>query len=184
MVLASGWAPADSQLAVSSKFVPLLYSLLELSGGVAPAVTTYLVGESPEIPATTGPATVQRPDGTTVDLPAGATRLPDTALPGIYTVMSGDAPVARLAVNLDPAETRTTPLAAEEFERLGAPLASAEPDPVRSEERRVVLRGMETEGRQKLWRWFITATLLVLLFESIMAGRAARKVAVSGSAAS
>ncbi len=184
VVLASGWAPADSQLAVSSKFVPLLYSLLELSGGVAPAVTTYLVGESPEIPAAIGPATVQRPDGTTVDLPAGAIRLPDTTLPGIYTVISGEAPVARLAVNLDPAESRTTPLAAEEFERLGAPLASAEPDPVRSEERRVVLRGMETEGRQKLWRWFITATLLVLLFESIMAGRAARKVAVSGSAAS
>ena len=30
---AAGWQPDDSQLAVSSKFVPLLYSLLELAGG-------------------------------------------------------------------------------------------------------------------------------------------------------
>ncbi|HEY0455937.1 MAG TPA: BatA and WFA domain-containing protein, partial [Verrucomicrobiae bacterium] len=32
MVLAAGWYPVDSQLALSSKFVPLLYGLLEQSG--------------------------------------------------------------------------------------------------------------------------------------------------------
>ena len=43
-VLASGWHPEDSQLAVSSKFVPLIWSLLELGGGIGSFVTQYAVG--------------------------------------------------------------------------------------------------------------------------------------------
>ncbi len=184
VVLASGWAPADSQLAVSSKFVPMLYSLLELSGGVAAPVSAYVVGDTPAIPALAGSLSLRAPDGTISDLPAGSTRLPVATTPGVYTVLAAGLPVARVAVNLDAAETRTTPLAAEEFERLGAPMARASVDPARAEERMVVLRGMETEGRQKLWRWFITATLLVLLCETIMAGRATRTVSAPGSASS
>ena len=34
-IMTSGWAPADSQLALSSKLVPLLWSLLETSAGLA-----------------------------------------------------------------------------------------------------------------------------------------------------
>lgn len=184
VVLASGWAPADSQLAVSSKFVPLLYSLLELAGGVSAPVTTYLVGDTPSAPDLSGAARLRRPDGSLVALPDGAARLPAFATPGVHAVVAGAETVARFAVNLDPAESRTTPLAVEEFERLGAPVAVTAVDPARAEERKVVLRGMETESRQKLWRWFIAATLLVLLFESIMAGRAARRTAVPGSVAS
>ena len=33
----------------------------------------------------------------------------------------------------------------------------------------------ETEGRQKLWRWFLAATLLILGIETIAAGWAARR---------
>jgi hypothetical protein len=36
-VLTAGWTPADSQLALSSKFVPLLWSLLEIAGARADA---------------------------------------------------------------------------------------------------------------------------------------------------
>lgn len=183
-VLASGWAPADSQLAVSSKFVPILYSLLELSGGVTAPVAAYVVGDTPAIPTLAGSLSLRAPDGTITQLTSGATRLPAAKIPGVYTVLASGAPVSRVAVNLDAAETRTAPLAAEEFERLGAPMARAAVDPSREAERMVVLRGMETEGRQKLWRWFISATLLVLLFETIMAGRAARRATVPGTASS
>ena len=36
LILAAGWNPADSQLAVSSKFLPLLQTILDWSGGAAP----------------------------------------------------------------------------------------------------------------------------------------------------
>src|SRR5260221_12580748 len=45
-ILASGWQPDDSQLAVSTKFVPLLYSILQESGATAPAPLQYMVGDS------------------------------------------------------------------------------------------------------------------------------------------
>jgi hypothetical protein len=37
---------------------------------------------------------------------------------------------------------------------------------------------VEAEGRQKLWRWFIAATLAVLLVESALAGWTARRTSL------
>jgi len=65
---------------------------------------------------------------------------------------------------------------AEELERLGVPVvraASATAAPVPKSQ--TMLQGMEAESRQKLWRWFIAATLAVLLVESALAGWTARK---------
>ena len=45
LVLASGWQPTDSQLAVSLKFVPLLYSILDLSGGVHATLAQSHIGD-------------------------------------------------------------------------------------------------------------------------------------------
>jgi len=39
---------------------------------------------------------------------------------------------------------------------------------------------VEIEGRQKLWRWFIAATLAVLLTETIIAARARRMSVAAG----
>jgi len=41
-----------------------------------------------------------------------------------------------------------------------------------------LLQGVEAENRQKLWRWFIAATLAVLLAESALAGWTARRSAL------
>ena len=45
LILTSGWQPEDSQLALSTKFVPLLYAMLEQSGAPAPLPTQYHVGD-------------------------------------------------------------------------------------------------------------------------------------------
>lgn len=47
LILTSGWHPADSQLALSSKFVPLLYSLLEASVTAPPERVQFEVAEKP-----------------------------------------------------------------------------------------------------------------------------------------
>jgi hypothetical protein len=180
LVLTSGWQPDDSQLAFSTKFVPLLYSILEDSGAPAPAPAQYYVGE----PVPLGPSqavgssglSVRLPDGSQVDLTAGATNFSQTATPGIYTLVSA-GPGRRFAVNLDPAESRTVALPVDELERLGAPLAHSVTTVAREAERKLRLQNTELESRQKLWRWFVVITLAVLLFETWVAGRSGRRPA-------
>jgi GNAT superfamily N-acetyltransferase len=160
-VLATGWQPDDSQLAVSTKFVPLLWSLLELGGGVSAAPAQWFVGDTAPLPS--GPAGTEQ---TEQDV--------RFTQPGIREVKIGERTV-RFAVNVDANESRTAPLGADELERLGVPLTPAETKPVVTGDSRIVLQGVEAESRQKLWRWFIAATLAVLLVESALAGWTARK---------
>ncbi len=187
IVLASGWQPADSQLALSSKFVPLLYSLLDLSGAAPPAPAAYQVGDRVPLIRPDGPpaapVAVFGPDGAPVKADGGATNFTVALVPGVYRVEAGSA-VRRFAVNLDPAESRTAPLPADELERLGAPVASAPADPVRVAEQRLRLANAELENRQKLWRWLIVAALGAVFVETWLAGRTARQAAVPEGATS
>jgi hypothetical protein len=160
-VLTTGWQPDDSQLAVSTKFVPLLWSLLELGGGVSAAPAQWFVGDTAPLPP--GPAGTEQ---TEKDV--------RFTQPGIREVKTGERTV-RFAVNLDANESRTAPLGADELERLGVPLTPAETTSVVTGDSKIVLQGVEAENRQKLWRWFIAATLAVLLVESALAGWTARK---------
>jgi hypothetical protein len=175
--LASAWHPDDSQLAVSSKFVPLMWSMLEQSGGVASFTTQYLVAENVTLPTGASATAVRAPAGTSSPLEPGATTFAQTLEPGIYE-LTGGIKSQRFAVNLDPNESRTTPLASDELEQLGVPVARPKSDGLAPVENKTVLQGVEAENRQKLWRWFIAATLAVLLAESAVAGWTARRSAL------
>ncbi len=181
LALMAGWNPEDSQLAVSSKFVPLLYSMLELGGGLSAQSTQISVGDPIAIAAGTDPVAavaVGLPDGTTATLPAGAPAFAQTQQPGIYQLNLGSRTL-RVAVNLDAAESRTAPLPADQLERYGAPGPQPVVDTAREARREALMQGAEAESRQKLWRWFIAATMAVLLFESALAGWTARRQAGS-----
>ena len=174
-VLAAGWHPEDSQLAVSSKFVPLMWSLLELGGGIATVPTQYGVGDPVALRTSEGYTQVRAPGGSTVPLPATA-EFRETLKPGIYEAAGAAGGRAqRFAVNLDPNESRTAPLGADELEQLGLPLTRGETIKTETTETKTLLQGVEAESRQKLWRWFIVATLVILLLESALAGWTARK---------
>ncbi len=178
VVLATGWQPEDSQLAVSTKFVPLLWSLLELGGGVATAPTQFFVGDKVPAPAGSRATSVRTPAGATVALAAGGD-FASTTEPGVYEFVGGAKP-QRFAVNVDATESRTAPLASDELERLGLPVAQPKIATVpKTESEKALLQAAEAENRQKLWRWFVTATLAVLLIESALAGWTARRAAVS-----
>ena len=186
LVLTSGWQPEDSQLALSTKFVPLLYSILEDSGAPAPAPEQYYVGDTiplvPQPRADLSETTVQLPDGSLASLSAAETNFSKATMPGIYNVVSA-TPARRFAVNLDPAESRTAPVSVDELERLGAPLAHRVTAMDREAERKLRLQNTELEIRQKLWRWFVVMTLAVLLFETWLAGRTRHKAAVQAGGA-
>lgn len=173
--LASGWHPEDSQLAVSSKFVPLMWSFLEMSGGATAVVTQYQIGDPVPAPADGGVA-VKLPDGSPGALPSGATEFRQTTQPGIYEFAGTTS--RRFAVNLDANESRTAPLDPDELRDLGVPVANATATELaRGPENKALLQGLEAENRQKLWRWFLVATLAVLLIESALAGWTARRAA-------
>jgi hypothetical protein len=181
LVLASSWRTTDSQLALSTKFVPLLYTMLEQSGAPLPPPPEFYVGDP--IPLNSlvdqpGETTVTRPGGAEERLKPGISVLVNTSDPGVYSVRSGTAQ-ARFVVNPDPAESRLTPLSLDELERLGAPLVSAAETVAAEAARRERLRNSELENRQKIWRWLIIGALAVLLVETWLAGRASRPAAAN-----
>ena len=179
LTLTSGWHPEDSQLALSTKFVPLLYSMLETTGVTRGFPKQYFVGDV--VPVSLGPQaitstslTVSLPDKTSVTIPAGETNFSETLVPGVYTVVS-DHPLKTFAVNLDPAEGRTAPFNVDELERLGVPLKHPGPPASLVAERKGRLGNAELENRQKVWRWLIIAALVTVLLETWLAGRAQRR---------
>lgn len=170
VVMTSGWNPADSQLARSTKFVPLMSALLEGPDGRPDVGTNHLVHDRVPLPA--GARAVLKPDGTTARFEPGSPAFSDTDMPGVYTIDTPEGPGA-FAVNLDPLESKTTPLEAETLEQFGCRLGN----PSRAKVEREALRQMqraELEGRQKLWRLPILAALGILIVETWLAGRLGR----------
>lgn len=174
VVLTAGWHPADGELALSTKFVPLLHALLDHAGGPRPPLPQYHVGAEILLPGSGDPAfQVQLPNGTARELDPGVNRFTDTANPGIYTVRA-ESQSWSFAVNIDPAESRTDPMPLDDLERLGVPLPSTSSNPVTLAARERQAHQTELESRQSLWRWLILAALLILLLESWLAGRLTR----------
>ena len=73
VVLASGWSPADSQLARSSKFVPLMSGLLDGPNPAPDVSANVLVHDRVPLPPRAAVA-VRKPDGSTIDARAGEPR--------------------------------------------------------------------------------------------------------------
>ena len=101
--------------------------------------------------------------------------------PGMYTLTAGDRSHV-FAVNLDPLESKTSPVGAETLEQWGCRLVkpTALADATREQQR---LPGSQLESRQKWWQWLIVGALGVLVAETWLAGRAAKAVLAEGSPA-
>ncbi|MDY3560761.1 BatA domain-containing protein [Gemmata sp. JC673] len=168
VVLASGWQPADSQLARSSKFVPLMTALLELRGGRTATGITYRVGDRVPVSAASGATTVRKPDGTAVALAADANAFADTDQPGAYVIDTPTGPQS-FAVNLDPTESLTAVAPMETLEQLGCRLVNREAERRRTEAERQQ-QNTELERNQAVWRVLILVTIVVLLVETGLAG--------------
>lgn len=177
-VMTSGWHPADSQLALSSKFVPLLHGILEASAGLDSGQAQFFVGDPVTLPAAeaTGARRVRKPDGQVVTLAAGSSVFTETDQPGLYSFDTA-AGSRVFGVNLDPAESATAPMPPESLERAG--LIGRGPDvgavPLVSARENSFAVGLERD--QRLWRWLVVAVLVVLLLETVVAGRSSRRTA-------
>ncbi|MEN3940196.1 BatA domain-containing protein [Prosthecobacter sp. SYSU 5D2] len=167
ILLTSGWHPADSQLALSTKFVPLLYGWLEAAGFRNEQTASLLVGDV--FPAEAG-TQIMKPDGQPLTLPDGLA--PRAEAPGLYTLQS--EPPRLIAVNLPPEETRVTPLEPDKLLEFGVRLESTsalDPASPTAAEDRERLATTEQEGRQRAWFWLLTAILAILALETWLSGR-------------
>ena len=178
LVMSSGWGRADSQLALSSKFVPLLYSLLEYGGVHTTGQLQYFIGDS--VPVTRSATDesvnvrIRKPDGSVVGIEAAEQTFTQTDQPGIYTIESDGGPstAGLFAVNLSARECRTAPMPIEDLENLGVVLdqgGDVHIEKVEKARRHGNLAEMEYE--QKLWRRLLAALLAVALMETALAGR-------------
>ena len=172
VVLASGWQPADSQLARSSKFVPLMAALLESPNPRPVLAANQRVGDRVPLPTPDDAVPsmiVHKPDAASVTIAHRTAFFDETDQPGIYT-LNTPAGASSFAVNLDPLESKTTPLPVETIEQFGVRLANHSRKSIDREQLRQMFNA-ELEGRQKLWRWLILAVIGILIFETWLAGR-------------
>jgi len=170
---AAGWHPHDSQLARSSKFVPLMWRILEATLGGAEAPSAAVVGESLPRPAPgsdDAPAQLTGPDGMSVSWPAGESAIV-AEQPGRYTVVAGAAQHL-VAVNLPPDESRTDPLPPEQLEAAGVKLSTQALRPAlpASVEQLRQQQVAELEERQQLWRWVLLGAFGLIVLETALAG--------------
>lgn len=170
LVATTGWHPADSQFALSTKFVPVLYTELQRSVRSAPRRTQVVIGDAATQPADAtavrGPLAA---DGSVAD--ASSARF---ARPGLYQV---DTPggTTLVAANIDPLESHVAPLALEALEALGVvlekPDAQSAATVAAAQTNERLLKVAEIEGRQKTWAWILAAVLVLLAIETVIAGR-------------
>jgi hypothetical protein len=183
LALTSSWRREDSQLALSSKFVSLLYSILEYAGVRTKQQLQYFVGDT--VPLTRSAANksadinIRKPDGSVVSLAPTDESFSQTDEPGIYTIESADE--NRLfAVNVGARESRTAPMPVEDIEKLGVLLDEGRNVPSeRSKELQRQANLAEMEYEQKFWRRLLVALLSVVLIESALAGWLTRPAAAT-----
>jgi hypothetical protein len=162
-VLTSGWQPSQSQLALSTKFIPFVFSLFDARAGIEGS-ESYVVGDPIDFPPS-ATATILGPTGTSFSYQA-VEDLEAMDQPGVYTYRDGDK-TCTFAVNLAESESRTAPMDDEEFERFGVVLGKNLKTEQTLENQRQ-LRDQELEGRQRMWQWLLLAVLVFLGTETLL----------------
>lgn len=176
MVMTSGWKPADSQLALSTKFIPLLYSVLQPVLESKTQSRQFFVGDQIRISKfnngnVAGSVSIIPPGNDVAPIKAGDVFLPDK--PGLYTV-SGSDWSEMFAVNIIPSESRTEPIPMDQFQRLGLPMNDLVATP---EQLAAAVATEKTEAhRHEYWQWALAAMLLFVIIETVLAAKGSRSV--------
>ncbi len=171
-ILLAGWQPLESQLALSTKFVPFISGLFRTAAPVIQDPSSYRVGMSLEIP---GYHRILDPSGNEVKgdgLVEKADKLIVFSEPGIYRRIVPDGTESLLAVNLVESESNTSVGGLERLEKLGVVMTDRKPT-IKDDASRRQLRAVELESQQGWWRWVIVGVIGVVGLESLLCIRKA-----------
>ncbi len=170
-VLAAGWQPSSSQLALSTKFLPLVFSFFGNNHTNQSAYDSITVGAMPPF-APQHNATITKPDGSEFDF-VDNTVGDHIDQPGVYRYNDGETSKP-FAVNLAASESDTTALDDEALERfgikLGKPISVIEREAMKRQ-----LRDIELEKQQKIWQWLLAVALGLLAIETLWSGLISRR---------
>ena len=172
-VLGFGWQPAKSQLALSSKFLPLMMRMIELATKTPPVAANSIVGETVTMPD--GYDRFVSPNGNVEFVESTSPQMLNS--PGIYSFASStDSELAdlQIAVNIDPSESQTDTISVDQISALGVELGTHNTTEEEVERQRQLL-DFELENRQKLWKWLVLGAIGLIIAESWLAGRTDRR---------
>lgn len=166
LVWACGLTPQDSQFGLSTRFLPWLAGIMERVRGEGGDIRSVVIGRMAK-----GDVPVRRV------LPTGDGASVEMDAPGVYESEDG----TRWVVSVPPEESQRELLADSQLRALGLPLeevrgASADSDTPKARGVRVAER---LEAEQSLWKRVIWGVVMILLLESLIAGRRSRTTVAS-----
>ena len=174
-IMTTGWARDTSQLALSTKFIPLLVGFLgEVAHGFHQDRRLH-VGQAIDL-SKQAALSVTDPNGRMTKI-RGEERYRDTDTVGFYTIGDGQGDW-QVAVNLAPAESRSESIDLTRLESLGVPVGRL-PDASESLQAKRQMRSSELESYQQIWRWIIVIAIGLLAIETYLAGRSNGHASIS-----
>jgi hypothetical protein len=177
-IMTTGWHSDTSNLALSTKFVPLLSMMMGPDVATQVRDDGIVTGQTIRLQNREPYTHVVRPDGVQDELDKDSLAYAKTDLPGLYRFVrqsaeSDESADDAMAANVPPDESLVTPLDHAELERRGVRLGTLKSTAQQLDEQRQ-MRDVELESRQKLWRWILAAALAVLAIETYVAGQSSR----------
>jgi hypothetical protein len=174
-VLAAGWQPEESQLALSTKFVPLLLGMFDQTLGRPKLLQSYVIGDRVPLPENVE-VTFQSESGKPVVVPTPENILLISEF-GLYQFSDGKKQWTAVS-NLAPEESRTAPLTTDVLEQQGVNLGRV-PNRETLVESERQKKDTELERSQQIWKWLLVGAMGILISETILGRRSAtRSVAV------
>ena len=163
-ILTSGWHPVESQLALSTKFVPLVTNMFQSQESRSLLNGNYAPGDPVPLPITD--AQIQTPDGKLAS--AHDSLFTETEAPGLYYLVD-DSESQAFAVNLVGDESKTSPVEVDALEQRGVVVGKSRSLQELKDQQRQ-MRDIELERRQNIWRWLIVSVLALLFMETWLGG--------------
>jgi hypothetical protein len=186
VLFAFGWHGSESKFVLWSKYVPLVNSWLNHLHGSRAIETRTTIGQPFGVEGllrnVESDVELTLPSGNKQTLKPGKHNI-NSLEPGVIRLRyeGSDGPrTSYLVANLDPLESRTERVTTQELKTFGIPLERLKTTAEKAEQKRM-LQSRELESEQRVWQWLIVAGVVILLFETWLAGRMAQQSATPSS---
>jgi len=166
-LLAAGWQPVQSQLALSTKFVPLIDRLYGFGQNPSAELNQVAIGTKEPPDKTSLSATIFHENEPITEY---RTQADFSAVdrPGFYELRDERTSLS-FAANVSDSESHTEPLLDDELERYGVVLGLTDRSQkvIANQRQR---KDSELESRQRLWQWLLLCVLALLAIETGLGG--------------
>ncbi|MFO1063201.1 MAG: BatA domain-containing protein [Pirellulales bacterium] len=170
-VTTAGWQVTAGQMALSSKFVPLLFGMLDPHGRSRREMESYPIG----VPITLVDG-AELINTESLEASGAIEKRTDKwrlEIPGLFRIRESNFET-QVAAEIPEDESMLEPLDVERFGQLGVLVGKSETAAELNQKARQ-LQTVELESRQKIWQWLLLAALVLIAAETFLAGRLAGK---------